>query len=84
MSYKICVKYNDSLLVGVLDIWKFLTEDNDIVVDHGPHQDSTKFGVNIDNAFFLEYEKEAEAREAFAALSGLLFYDHPIEVSVVT
>ena len=87
MSYKICVKYNDSLLVDVVDIWKFLIEDNDIVVDAAPDhtapdQDDTWYGVP--NSFILEYKKEAEAREAFGALRGLLFQNYPIEVSVVT
>ena len=57
MSYKICVKYDDSLLVSIEDIWKFLTEDNEIVVDAAPDQDTTLYGVS--NAFILGYKEDA-------------------------
>ena len=57
MSYKICVKYDDSLLVSIVDIWKFLTEDNEIVVDAAPDQDTTLYGVS--NAFILGYKEDA-------------------------
>ena len=69
-KYRILVTHNEELEPNIMEIWEFLNE-NKIVVEKTPDQDTIKYGVS--NAFVLVYSEETKAREAFGALRGLQF-----------